>query len=693
MQLAEGVQSVPGVGPHRAGQLRRAGVLTVGDLLTFLPRRYEDRSRFVTVADLAVGEAACVEVVVGSCRRVGPPGRRARTELHAADSSGTLHAVWFNQGYVAEALPAGSRVRLYGQVQRRSGALQMVNPVHALVEGKDRESLHMGRHVPVYPRAGGLGSGTMRRLLVAALDGVDELRDPLPESLVRSAGLIDLETALRHLHYPPPGADLEAWNARRSPAHRRLIMQEFIDYQAALMLQRRRATSEPGTERKFDDGTSERIQAALPFRMTAAQQRCTEQILADLCGAGSMHRLLHGDVGCGKTAVAACAMFAVALHGEQTALLVPSAIVAEQHARTLGQWGGDLGLEVATLTAATDVARRREMFDALAAGECNVIVGTQALLQPRVRFKRLGLVVVDEQHRFGVAQRALLGSKGRMQRAQPDLLVMTATPIPRSLALTLYGDLEVSKIDELPPGRAEVNTRCLHAEELAEVDQELRRVAAAGERAFVVAPRIDEAEAGGTAAIKLAKELQRRIPEVGVGLVHGDLDGASKARAMERFITGVTPVLVSTTVIEVGVDVPEATLMVIEDAERFGLAQLHQLRGRVGRGVVPGRCWLIPRGRLSEPARQRLLTLCETQDGFRIAEEDLRLRGPGEILGTRQAGPTDLRVGDPHTHADWLEEAHAIARALVDSDDTAATHYRERLRSAWRTRMQLARSG
>ena len=692
MQLAEGVQSVPGIGPRRAEQLRRAGLLTVGDLLTFLPKRYEDRSRFVAVADLAVGEAACVDVVVSSCRRVGPPGRRSRAELRAADASGTIHAVWFNQGYLADALPVGSRVQLYGRVQQHSGGLQMVNPVHTLVDDA-QESLHIGRHVPVYPRAGGLGSGVMRRLLTAALDDVDELLDSLPQSLIGSGKLIDLGTALRHVHYPPAGADLEIWNARRSPAHRRLIMQEFIDYQAALMLQRRRVASEPGIERRLDGAVSRRIEAALPFRMTAAQQRCTAQIVADLCGTRSMHRLLQGDVGCGKTAVAACAMFAVALHGEQTALLVPSAIVADQHARTLGEWGAELGLEVASLTAATDRARRREVLAALEEGECNIVVGTQALLEPQVLFKRLGFVVVDEQHRFGVAQRALLGSKGRLQNAQPDLLVMTATPIPRSLALSLYGDLEVSRIDELPPGRAAVTTRCLHEDELDEVDHELRRVAAAGERAFVVAPRIDEAETGGNSAVQLARQLQKRIPGVGVGLVHGDLDGEGKARAMRRFVTGITPVLVATTVIEVGVDVPEATLMVIEGAERFGLAQLHQLRGRVGRGAVPGRCWLIPRGHLNETARQRLRTLCDTQDGFRIAEEDLRLRGPGEVLGTRQAGPVELRVGDPYAHADWLEEARDIARVLVDSDDAAASRYRERLRSAWRTRMQLARSG
>ena len=693
MQLAEGVQSVSGVGPRRADQLRRAGVLTVGDLLTFLPRRYEDRSRLVSVSDLVVGEAACVEVVVRSSRRVGGAGRRRRAELRATDASGSIHAVWFNQAYVADALPVGSRVRLYGRAHIHDRGLQMVNPVHKLVEDDDQESPHIGRHVPVYPRAGGLGSGAMRRLLVAALDDLDELLDPLPEFLVGPGKLLDLGTALRYVHYPPADADLEIWNARRSPAHRRLIMQEFIDYQAALMLQRRRAASEPGIERRIDENSRRRIEATLPFRMTAAQQRCTSQIMADLCDPSSMHRLLQGDVGCGKTAVAACAMFAVALHGEQAALLVPSAIVADQHARNLQAWSAKLGIEVASLTAATDGAHRREVLAALEDGRCKAVVGTQALLQPQVRFKRLGLVVVDEQHRFGVAQRALLGSKGRQQDAHPDLLVMTATPIPRSLALALYGDLEVSRIDELPPGRAAVTTRWMREAELGAVDRELRRVARAGERAFVVAPRIDESAASGISAVELARQLQERIPDVGVGLVHGDLDGEGKARAMRRFIAGDTPVLVATTVIEVGVDVPEATLMVIEGAERFGLAQLHQLRGRVGRGALPGRCWLISRGTLSENATQRLRTLCDTHDGFRIAEEDLRLRGPGEVLGTRQAGPVELRIGDPYAHADWVEEARDIARTLVQSDDAAATRYRDQLRSAWRTRMRLARAG
>ncbi|HJO02390.1 MAG TPA: DEAD/DEAH box helicase, partial [Acidobacteriota bacterium] len=474
MQLAESVQVVAGVGPRRAEQLRRAGVLTVGDLLAFLPRRYEDRSRFVPVSELVVGEAACVDVIVRSSRRVGRPGRRSRTELRADDCSGSIDAVWFNQGYVADALPVGSRVCLYGRAQRQEHGLQLVNPVHQLLGEDSPESPHVGRHVPVYPRAGGLASGPMRRLLASALDGLGEIPEPLPPSLVDRRQLLDLDTALRQVHYPPADVDLDLWNARRSPAHRRLIMQEFIDYQAALMLQQRRVATEPGMARLVDEHTQRRVEASLPFQMTAAQHRCTSQIIADLCAERSMHRLLQGDVGCGKTAVAACAMFAVALHGEQAVLLVPSALVAEQHARTLGVWAAVLGLDVVALTAATKGARRRDVLARLESGEGGVVVGTQALLQPQVCFKRLGLVVVDEQHRFGVAQRALLGSKGRRQHAQPDLLVMTATPIPRSLALSLYGDLDVSCIDELPPGRAPVSTRWLQHGDLGELDDELR---------------------------------------------------------------------------------------------------------------------------------------------------------------------------------------------------------------------------
>ncbi len=693
MQLEEGVLAVPGVGPRRVEQLRRAGVLTIGDLLTFLPRRYEDRSRVVRVADLVVGEPACVDVVVRSCRRAGRPGRRSRAELKADDPTGSIAAVWFNQGYVVDRLAVGSPIRLYGRPLTHEGGLQMVNPALAVEVDDGEESPHMGRHVPIYSSAGGLGSGSLRRLLAASLEGLDEVSDPLPDGTIRSHQLLDLRSALRDVHYPPPDSDLDLWNARRSPAHRRLIIQEFVDYQAALMLQRRRAASEPGFARRIGAPVRRRVEAALPFEMTAAQRRCVDQIMGDLSEPGAMHRLLQGDVGSGKTAVAACAMFAVAVHGEQAALLVPSAIVADQHARTLRAWGESLGIEVAALTASTEAPRRREILAALEQGDCRIVVGTQALLQPRVRFARLGLVVVDEQHRFGVAQRAMLGSRGRRQQAQPDLLVMTATPIPRSLALSLYGDLDVSQIDELPPGRSPTTTRWLRGSELDEIDLELRRVAAAGERAFVVAPRIEDIDDGCISAVELARQLKGRNPALSFGLVHGDMDADSKAQAMHSFTSGATSVLVATTVIEVGVDVPEATLMVIEGAERFGLAQLHQLRGRVGRGARPGKCWLVPRGNVTDAAAQRLRTLCDTSDGFRIAEEDLRLRGPGEILGTRQAGPVELRIGDPYAHADWFEEARDIARALVDGTDAAATGYRDRLRDAWRTRMRLARAG
>ena len=693
MRLAEGVQSVPGVGPRRADQLRRAGVLTVADLLKILPRCYEDRSRFVMVDDLVVGETACVEVVVRSSRRIQGRGRRSRAELHADDASGSIRAIWFNQGYIADALPVGSRVCLYGQVKQHDQSLQLVNPVYALGEASGRQSPHIGRYVPVYRKVGGLGAGPMRRLLAAALDGVDEVLDPLPTSLVAQHQLLDLGTALRQVHYPPSNVDLDLWNEWRSPAHRRLIMQELIDYQAAMLLQQRRASVQPGIARRLKVREFRSIEENLPFRMTAAQKRCADQIFSDLCQASSMHRLLQGDVGCGKTAVAACAMFAVALHGEQTALLVPSTIVVEQHARVLGAWCASLGLEVVTLSSATSNRRRQEVLEALESGRSKVIVGTHALLQPKVHFKRLGLVVVDEQHRFGVAQRALLGSKGRQQQGQPDLLVMTATPIPRSLALCLYGDLSVSHIDELPPGRRPTTTRWLRNAELGELDQELLRVARAGERAFVVVPRIDDPEKGGTSAIELAHDLKQRIPEIGVGLVHGGLNGDQKVHAMNQFVSGATPVLISTTVIEVGVDVPEATLMVVESAERFGLAQLHQLRGRVGRGRLPGHCWLITRGDLNDTARERLRTLCGTHDGFRIAEKDLRLRGPGEILGTRQAGPVELKIGDPYAHPQWVEEARDIARILIDGDSPASSRYRERLRETWKTRIRLARAG
>lgn len=695
LQLQDAIEEVPGVGPARARLLRGAGILSVEDLLLYLPSRYEDRSRQIPVAQLRDGEAAGVRGTVHSCRRVPGTRRRSRVEVQIRDDSGSVAAIWFNQPYVADQLPVGTDVLLFGRPAAYKDRLQLVNPVHVVIpaDGGGAEPLHVGRSVPVYRRIGALGPAGIRRLVAAALERLGDVAEELPAAVCDAAGLLPRATALAQVHYPPAGHDLDDYNVRRSAAHRRLTLQEFVAFQTALALQRQRASADPGIGRSFDPSRLRQIEAVFGFDLTAAQRRCVERIHVDLQEPFAMHRLLQGDVGSGKTAVAACALLAVAQGGQQAALLAPTEILAEQQAATVLRWARALGLEVKLLTGSTSGSERRALLRELESGRLPLVVGTHALLQPTVKFANLGLVVIDEQHRFGVEQRAALRAKGRRGAGHPDLLVMTATPIPRSLALTLYGDLEVSKIDQMPPGRSPVQTNVLRGGRWPGVVVEIEASVAAGDQVFVVSPRIEEGDDDLRAATVIWEELTAALPAARVGLLHGGLDTVDKASAMRAFVAGDTAVLVATTVVEVGVDVAAATLMVIEHAERFGLAQLHQLRGRVGRGSKPGRCVLIARGPLSVAARERLQTLCSTTDGFAIAEQDLRLRGPGEVLGTRQAGSFGLRIGDPFDNPDWLCEAHEIAVGLVASDAPEALEYRQQLRQQWRRRMQLARAG
>lgn len=695
LQLQDAIEEVPGVGPARARLLRGAGILSVEDLLLYLPSRYEDRSRQIPVAQLRDGETAGVRGRVHSCRRVPGTRRRSRVEAQIRDDSGSVAAIWFNQPYVADQLPVGTDVLLFGRPAAYKYRLQLVNPVHVVIpaDGGGADPLHVGRSVPVYRRIGALGPAGIRRLVAAALERLGDVQEGLPAAVCDAARLLPRATALAQVHYPPTGHDLDDYNARRSAAHRRLTLQEFVAFQAALALQRQRASAEPGIGRSFGPSRLRQIAAVFGFDLTAAQRRCVERIHVDLQEPFAMHRLLQGDVGSGKTAVAACALLGVALGGEQAALLAPTEILAEQQAATVSRWARAVGLEVKLLTGSTSGPERRALLGELESGQLPLVVGTHALLQPTVKFANLGLVVIDEQHRFGVEQRAALRAKGRRGAGHPDLLVMTATPIPRSLALTLYGDLEVSKIDQMPPGRSPVQTSVLGGDQWPRVVVEIEASVAAGDQVFVVSPRIEEADDDLRAATVIWEELAAALPAGSVGLLHGGLDTVDKASAMRAFVTGDTAVLVATTVVEVGVDVAAATLMVIEHAERFGLAQLHQLRGRVGRGSKPGRCVLMARGPLSVAAGKRLQTLCSTTDGFALAEQDLRLRGPGEVLGTRQAGSFGLRVGDPFDNPDWLVEAHEIAVALVASDAPEALEYRRQLRQQWRRRMQLARAG
>lgn len=567
-----------------------------------------------------------------------------------------LPVVWFNRPYLANQDLEGREVVLHGQVREAKGKLELMNP-SVEIAGETTG----GPIAPVYPAAGSVGPAAMGRILAAVLSQVDlrQVPENLPEEPLRRYGLPILGEALEELHHPSPDADVELLNGRRSPAHQRVIYGELLELQVTLALLREREKGEPRT-RRFRVGPKLRRTLAEipPFPLTGAQERALAEILDDLAGPHPMLRLLQGDVGSGKTIVAALALAAALENGWQGAFMAPTELLAEQHFANLQRLLGSR-YRVSLLTGS--VAETEQIRAGLAAGGVELVVGTHALFQETVEFHRLGLAVIDEQHRFGVTQRNLLRSKGD----RPDLLVMTATPIPRSLALTAYGDLDVSVIDELPPGRSPACTEVEPARRREEVYRRLREAVEGGARAYVVAPFIDESERIDAASLAEVEERVREaLPGIPIAVLHGRVPAAERGRTMRAFAAGETRVLVATSVIEVGVDVPEATWMVIESAERFGLAQLHQLRGRVGRGTAEAVCIAI-HGRLTGNAKQRLEVFESTQDGFAIAEADLALRGPGDLLGTRQAGMPTLRAARLPEDWDWLVRARDDARELL----------------------------
>jgi len=651
------------VGPSRARALSAAGLETVLDLLRHVPFRWEDRREVVPVAAAVAGRAATFRGRLSAIRRIRTR-RRGFSLVRAVltDGSGAIPVVWFNQPYLFQRLREGEEYLLHGAGRDRSG-LELVSPT---CEPLDR-ALHGARIAPVYPSLGpGLGPAMLRRLIATVLEDFAPaaVPEPLPAELLERHGLPRLGEALLALHRPQGGVEL--LNERRSPAHGRLIYEELLRLQVSLALLRARETAAPRTlVYRVDDRLRTVARGLLPFRLTAAQRRVLGEIVADLQGPHPMLRLLQGDVGSGKTLVAALALVVAMESGFQGAFMAPTELLAEQHYATLERLLGEryrLGLFTGVRGGrGNDPARLRER---LAAGEIQLAVGTHALIQEGVEFRRLGLAVVDEQHRFGVRQRALLRRKGEPAE-QPDLLVMTATPIPRTLALTAWGDLAVSTLDELPPGRTPVATELFPARRRHAVYQRVREELAAGGRVFVVVPLIEES--GGSAVASLAEAEERvrgELPGWPCAVLHGRLPTVERARVMQAFAIGEVRVLLATTVVEVGVDVPEAACMVIESAERFGLAQLHQLRGRVGRGARPSRCFAL-HGRLTAEARRRLAVFARTNDGFEIAEEDLKIRGPGDVLGTRQAGLPALRSARLPDDWEWLERARDDAREVL----------------------------
>jgi ATP-dependent DNA helicase RecG len=692
--LARSVAEIAGVGPRRAQQLAQRGLRTIADLLFHLPSRYDDRRAQLRIGDLEVGRRATFsgEVKVAD---FGP--RRGRTRTFSAilgDESGVVTLKWFRGGEsVAKHVKKGVRLRATGDVRRYRFAKEVIHPeIDLLREGEEAGAAE--GLVPDYPVPEGIPPRTFRRWVAAAVEQYSDLvPSTLPEKLARERKLPPAPEALRRIHRPETDAEPEALRLGRTGAHERLVLEELYLLELGLALRHAERAKEAGVPLRPDAPGVGAAIAALPFRLTPAQERAWREIGADLARAHPMNRLLQGDVGSGKTAVAALAAVAAAASGQQAALMAPTELLAEQHARTLRVLAS--GLRTALLTSSVPRAEAEATRAALAAGGVELAIGTHALFQSDVRFARLALVVIDEQHRFGVRERQALAGRGA-GGAHPHVLVMTATPIPRSLALTLYGDLDLSVIDALPPGRTPARTALLREGEGRRVVEQVRETLARGEQVYVVYPLVEESEKVDLrAASEQAERIRAAFPDARVDLVHGRQPAAERAAAMARFTGGETKILVSTTVIEVGVDVPNATLMVVEHAERFGLAQLHQLRGRVGRGSRPGACLLVARGS-SEDSEARLAALLETTDGFAIADADLRIRGPGEFLGTRQHGRLpDLRFADLVRDAKLVSLARESARETVRRDPSLARApaLARSVRTRWGDRLALVGVG
>ncbi len=646
------------------------GLLTVEDLLSYVPFRYEDRSNMKSIAQLAPGEMATVVAEVRSARVAGFRRRNLGLfEASFSDSSrAILRAKWFHAEYLAKTLEPGRRVALFGKIEfdNYTRELAMLHPEFEILTEEDdaaEAALHVGRVVPIYEAISKVNTRAIRAIVHRALAQIAPLQDYLPESLRARFRLIDRWTAVRHMHFPPPDSDLRLLNAFRSPAQFRLIFEEFFWLEFGLLMRRGKAREQAGIAFELNDRVRERIKTMLPFKPTGAQKRVLGEIARDMAAPRPMHRLLQGDVGSGKTIVAAEAAVIAIENGYQVAMLAPTEILAAQHFSYLKPLLSKLGYVVMLLTGSFSDREKLQLKKLLAEGLVHVAVGTHALLEKSVEFRRLGLAIIDEQHRFGVMQRLCLAHKG----IQPDVLVMTATPIPRTLALTIYGDLDVSVIDELPPGRRPIVTKQVAADHVEGVYSFLKKQISQGRQAYVVYPVIEESETQAMkAAEKMYAHLSREVfPDLSVGLLHGRLPIPEKEAAMEDFKQGRSQILVSTTVIEVGVDVPNATVMVIEQAERFGLAQLHQLRGRVGRGAEQSYCILVTE-RINDAARERIRTMVDTNDGFQIAEMDLKLRGPGEFFGTRQSGLPALRVANILRDQEILVAARNAATEFLD---------------------------
>ena len=661
------VASLKGVGPALAMRLAKLGIENVADLLFWLPSRYEDRTRIVPIGALRPGMRAAIEGEIELAEVVFR--RRRSLLLRLSDGTGFLTLRFFHfSGVQQQQLARGTRLRCFGEVRRGPLGSEIVHPEYRLADAPDTQAL-ADALTPVYPATAGIQQGRLRNLTAQALaaTGPAELPEWLAPEVLAGMKLPGLREALQYVHRPPPDARLELLEAGRHPAQRRLAFEELLAHQLTLRQLRNEIRRDPAWPVAVPGKLAEQLLATVGFPLTAAQRRVAREIRADLAIPHPMLRLVQGDVGSGKTIVAAIAALDAVEAGCQAALMAPTELLAEQHAQNFMRWLAPLSLEPLLLTGRIGARAKREAQAAIADGTRSVVIGTHALFQEEVRFSRLALVIVDEQHRFGVHQRLALREKGATGR-YPHQLIMTATPIPRTLAMTAYADLDVSVIDELPPGRTPVQTVAMPDTRRGEVVRRIHTACKEGRQAYWVCPLIEESDQlEAQAAEDTAAALAAALPEVTVGLVHGRMPPAARERTMARFKQGEIGLLVATTVIEVGVDVPNASLMVIDNAERMGLAQLHQLRGRVGRGRLRSSCLLLWHAPLSPLARERLAVLRNTNDGFEVARRDLELRGPGELLGTRQTGLMQLRVADLMRDADLLPKVQAAADVMMRS--------------------------
>ena len=698
-RLSTSMQYIKGVGPKLSQVLAKKGIETVGDALYFVPRKYEDRRTIKKIAEIT---SQTIETIRGHVLMTGVVpyrgGRKRVFEVAVTDGTGTIIAKWFHftAGYMKKRFKQGQQLLLSGEVKRYNFQKEMHHPDIELIEAGDEESWEFSSIIPVYSETEGLYQKTVRRIMKRVVDEhAGDAMDGIAAPIRKRQHLVGLQEALKRIHFPDEKDSLNALQAGSSSAHRRLIFDEFFFLELGLALRKRGVSLEKGNSFIITDAYDKKIKSILPFKLTTSQERALAEIIGDLKKPHPMNRLLQGDVGSGKTIVALIASLVVIGNGYQVAFMAPTEILAEQHYATVLPFAEQLGVRVVLLTSSVKNSEKISRSKEIAEGKVDITIGTNAIIQESVHFSKLGLAIIDEQHRFGVMQRAMLKKKG----VTPDVLVMTATPIPRTLGLTVYGDLDSSIIDQLPPGRVPVKTKLYHERNREAVYQKIGKEVENRKQVFIVYPLIEESEKLDLMnATHMAKHLREDVfPRYSIGLLHGRIDSKEKEQIMSDFQSKKIDILVATTVVEVGIDVPNASLMVIEHAERFGLSQLHQLRGRVGRSDYPSQCILFAQYSASDDARRRLRVMEETTDGFKIAEEDFAIRGPGEFLGTRQSGLPDFRIANILKDVKILSEARKEAFRLIEEDPALSLPEHRAtqlvLRERWKGRLELASIG